>query len=391
MGIRFEYGTGGTRRVQPLRDPSGCATACGSVTSGRVTLPVGVPVRVYAPVEGSPSSVEFVQVGQPAQAMQYDGVTQAYASQPFQPVQGAFLIRVTGGQATTCSGFVYLGGQGVVFQDTGASGPPPNTPSGTPFRFDFETGPQEWTGSSPWAVVTTDAHGGTHSWTDSPDGNYPPRATLELRAPGPIDLRTVSSPELMFWHRYRFARGDRGTLEYRLSSTGSWVVLQQFRDTIGSWRGDVISLEKFANEPSFYLRFVLTSDGAQEDDGWYIDDVAIVPGGALNRRYDVGEPVVDGAEVRLEQLNLDTGEWTRWDPSLSGQLNPQTTDANGRYEFYYLEPGEYQVVVTSGPTGGVYRSPSQIVWDGTLGINAPLQPTKPTYLPATLKRRVLGD
>lgn len=390
MGIRFEYGTGGTRRVQPLRDGSGCATACGHQTSGRVTLPVGVPVRVHAPVEGSPAAVEFVQTGQPARPMQYDGATRTYVTQPFEPVQGSFAIRVSGAGATSCTGFVYLGGQGVVFQDVGASGPPPMTPQGDPFDFDFESGPAGWTGSSPWALVTDNYYSPVHSWHDSPNGNYPPRASLDLRAPGPIDLRTVPSPELRFWHIYRFARGDSGTVEYRLSATGSWNVLQRYRDTIGAWRGDVISLDRFANEPTFYLRFLLSSDAMYEDDGWYIDDVAILPGGALNRRYDQGEPVVQGAEVRLEQLNLDTGEWVRWNAAPSDQLNPQTTDAEGRYEFYYLEPGEYQVVVAAGPGGGVYRSPSQIVWDGTLGINAALQPTKPTYLPAVLKKRPLG-
>lgn len=391
MGIKFEYGTAGLKRVQPLRDAAGCATGCGSQTSGRVTLPEGQAVRVYAPVAGGPTAVEFVQPGETAQPMQYDGVTQAYVTSSFVPVQGPFTIRVSGSQAIECTGFIYLGGQGRVFQDIGASGSPPMVPSGDLFDFDFESGPAGWTASQPWAIVDTQSHSPTHSWHDSPAGNYPPNAQLELRAPGPIDLRSVQTPELRFWHTYRFARGDRGQVEFRTTDSGSWRLLRRFDGTIGDWRGEVISLEEYQNERTFYLRFILTSDGNMEDDGWYVDDVSVNPGGALNGRYDPGEPLVEGAQVQLEQLNLDTGDWTPWNATPTGQLNPQTTDSEGRYEFYYLEPGEYQIVVLAGATGGVYRSAARIVWDGSLGIDAPLQPTRPAYLPVVLKRRVLGD
>ncbi|MFN2114767.1 MAG: right-handed parallel beta-helix repeat-containing protein [Anaerolineae bacterium] len=388
-GIRFEYGTGSGNRVQPLRDVSGCSTACGGPTSGRVKVPADADVRVIAPIDGSPSTVEFVQAGQAPQAMRYDGSIGAYATGWFKPVSGSFTIKVDGDQGDQCLGYVYLGRESVVFFDSGATGDPAETPSGDPFVFDFESGSTGWVPGHPWALIDdpNHSHSKTHAWHDSPGGTYPPDSDLELRAPGPIDLRTVTAPQLTFWHYFRLAN-DRAMVEISLDGGETWTELIRFTGTIGQWQSEVVSLEEYAREPRVWLRFRLRSGSSQEDDGWYIDDVSITPGGALNGRYDKGEPLVSGAEVELERHNVDTGEWLRWRGTITGQQNPQTTGDPGSYGFYYLEPGEYRVTVVK-QAQGVHRSPPQIVWDGVFEYDVPMTGGLPSYLPVVLKNRRL--
>ena len=41
------------------------------------------------------------------------------------------------------------------------------------FSDDFESGLTNWTVTGSWNTTTTDAYSPTHSFTDSPDGNYP--------------------------------------------------------------------------------------------------------------------------------------------------------------------------------------------------------------------------
>jgi hypothetical protein len=388
-GIRFEYGSGAGGRAQPLRDVAGCSTGCGGPTSGRVTLPTDTQVRVHAPIEGAPSTVEFTQVGQPGQAMHYDGSTGTYVTGPFKPVSGGFVIKVDGDDGDQCMGYVYLGRESVVFFDSGASGPPAEAPDGNPFVYDFESGAPGWVPGHPWAIIDDAdfSHSPTHAWHDSPGGDYPPNTDVELRAPGPLDLRTVTAPELTFWHRYRLAN-DRATVEVSLNGGESWRELVRYTGTIGEYKSEVISLEKYEREPRVWLRFRLRSGTSQEDDGWYLDDVSITPGGALNGRYDKGEPLVPGAEVDLERHDVDSGEWVRWRSSLTGQLNPQTTGTKGSYGFYYLEPGEYRVTVTK-QSQGIHRSPAQIVWNGLFDYDVPMTGSMPNYMPVTVKNKRL--
>ena len=40
------------------------------------------------------------------------------------------------------------------------------------FADDVEIGQPGWTAQTPWAITTESSHSATHSWTDSPGGNY---------------------------------------------------------------------------------------------------------------------------------------------------------------------------------------------------------------------------
>ncbi len=385
-GVYFEYGPVTSARRQPVRNEAGCATGCGGPSSGRVTLPPGEEVVVGVPITGSATSVQFVQPGRPAVPLA-SGAGGVWTSAPFEPVQGPFTIEVDGATPLACMGYVYPGGDGFVFADLGVKHSPV-------FSHDFEEGDQGWIGEPPWRRTEDDAHSGRFSWTDSPGKQpngkglpYRPRQELALSYTRYINLRGVSAPTLRFWHSYRFAGGDHGYVEGRAGSSGSWERLADYTGVTIGWESVAIPLDDYAREPRFYLRFVLKSDRKDEDDGWYIDDVSVGPGGGLNKRYDVGEPLVANAKVRLLQRNLDTGVWDEWWGYPTNQVNPQWTDSAGRYGFFNLPPGEYQLIVEPGPGSyGPYRSPVLVVWNGTMAFNAPLTGSKPMYLPWTGKQ-----
>jgi hypothetical protein len=386
-GIRFEYGSGAALRVQPLRDVAGCSTGCGGPTSGRVVLPKETMVRAHVPISGAPSKVEFVQPGQPVREMKFNGATDTYMTEEFEPVAGPFTIRVDGDSGDKCMGYIYIDRENVVFFDSGASGPPAQAPDGEDFVYDFESGSPGWVPGHPWALIddADNAHSPTHAWHDSPGGNYRPNSDAYLHAPGPIDLRQVTAPALTFWHKFRLAN-DQASVEISTNAGQSWKELERYKGTQIEYTGETISLEEYEREARVWLRFRLKSGSSKEDDGWYIDDVAVKPGGALNGRYDPGEPLVPGADVDLERHNVDSGQWVRWNATDTGQINPQTTNELGSYGFYFLDPGEYRITVTKLGLG-VHRSAPIIVWDGVFDYDAPLTGSAPTYLPITVKHK----
>ncbi len=381
-GIEFRYGPGDTVR-QPLRDEAGCATGCGGITSGRVMLPPGEEVVVRVPVTGSPSNVDFVQ-GETVHEFS-PGSSGIWETGSFVPDQGPFSIRLTGGDDTECMGYIYPGGDGFVFGDTGVEGAPIidhgfETADTPPLKDDMG-----WTGMSPWAVSDRRSHSPPYAWATSPepDTNYPPSADITLSYTDYFNLREVESPTLTFWHYFHFARGDRGYVEGRAGAEGRWVELAEFEEVSAGWRATSIPLDEFSREPRFYLRFRFRSDKRDESEGWYIDDVRLVAGGELNGRFDEGEPLVEGSTVTLRQKNPDTGRWFQWSGGSTGQINPQQTDGAGRYGFFNLPPGEYKAdVVPPSQSGfGPYSSPVLVVWNGTFAHNVPLARSAPMYLP----------
>jgi hypothetical protein len=341
-----------------------------------VTLPPDVPVRVRVPVSGAASSVEFLQEGRPPVPLRQQGVV--WVSDDFEPAQDSFTIRVDGQAPVECIGYVYTGGGGFVFADSGAPGNPK-------FQDGFENGIGSWRPGK-WTIVTP-GHMSEHSITDSPDGTYNQDDVNELYMPGPaLDLRDVPAPQLSFWHEHHLARGDRAEVHIRAGLSGGWSTLKRFEDATSGWQYEVISLEEYARESEVEIKFVLDSDSrGPNDDGWYLDDVTVSPGGRLNGRYEVGEPLVRDAAVTLLQRNPSTGLWHVWDASLTGQTNPQVTDERGRYGFYNLPPGEYRIRVDSSAYGPALGE-VVVVWDGTLEYQLPMALGEPLFLPLTFHR-----
>ncbi len=317
-----------------------------------------------------------------------------WTSDPFQPTLGTFTLRATGTAATDCQGYAFVGGTGFVFEDAGvrdANGDP-----APPILFnDFEVYRPEWTSDPPasWQRTNASAHSGTYSVSAS-NGPYAPSTNASFNVPV-VDLRSVPAPQLSFWQMRQIGPGDKIFVEARTTAAGStWTKLAEWgaSETL-SWEGRVISLDQYSKARTLWIRFRLQADsGANESAyGWMIDDVAIEPGGRLNGRYDPGEPVLPNATVELLQRNLDTGFWSTWNGALTGQSNPQTTDADGRYGFYMVPVGEYRVQVTPQRDSRLAPTTTRpiLVWNGALTENIAVAGGEPLYFPTTLNRSAL--
>ncbi|NUM48219.1 MAG: hypothetical protein HUU38_26230, partial [Anaerolineales bacterium] len=68
----------------------------------------------------------------------------------------------------------------------------------TAFSDNVEGGNLGWTAQTPWAITTESAHTPTHSWTDSPGGNYTNNRNITLTSPI-IDLSGTQGVTLNFW------------------------------------------------------------------------------------------------------------------------------------------------------------------------------------------------
>jgi hypothetical protein len=74
------------------------------------------------------------------------------------------------------------------------------------FQDDMESGSGNGFAEPPWGITTVTSPSGTHSWTDSPSGNYANNANRSLWSPF-LNFSSVNSATLTFWHRYDLENG----------------------------------------------------------------------------------------------------------------------------------------------------------------------------------------
>ena len=146
------------------------------------------------------------------------------------------------------------------------------------FEDDMESGVGDWGEHTLWALTTTVSRSGTHAW--SSQGKYQGYA-VQLDSPW-IDLTSVDSATLTFWHRSDFA----STTEARVSvayftEDGEWKVqaLRYFTGTRTTWQQVILDLTPFVGRPIYFIfdfaQAPWFDDRTLMVDGWYIDDVVV--------------------------------------------------------------------------------------------------------------------
>lgn len=159
-----------------------------------------------------------------------------------------------------------------------------------------------WEAQPPWSVTTENAHSPTHSWSDSPAGNYADNVNVSLTSPV-LDLSGYSGIRLAFWHIYDLEPGhDLGAVEYSTDGGVSWTPAAFYSGYAHTtWGYEEIPLPALDGSPGARVRFRLQSDDRSTADGWHIDDISIVGGGlpcALPRAsFTSNSPVPLGATV----------------------------------------------------------------------------------------------
>ena len=156
-----------------------------------------------------------------------------------------------------------------------------------------ENGMTEWSDDDNWGTIF-DASEGLSSITDSPVGNYIGdwgSSTTQLSRI--INFSGIFYPFVTFdakWNiekRYDFVQFQASTdgvnwtaLSGDFTSIGSGSGVQTTGDPVydgiqEDWINEVIDLSFYTDKPQVWLRFLLKSDGAVEEDGFYFDNFFI--------------------------------------------------------------------------------------------------------------------
>jgi len=249
------------------------------------------------------------------------------------------------------------------------------------------------TTSPKWDATTTSFVTAPVSFTDSKTGTYVANLTSTMTTKNAIDLTTVNNPKLVFWLKYDIESNydyaqvmistNGGTSftplagKYTEPSSGSFQPPNQpvYDGTKANWLQEEISLAPYAGQ-QIKLRFLLRTDGSQQKDGIYLDDIGIVGysvvpvemvsfTGAVSAG---GNPVLSwkvASELNnkgftIERRNSDGG-WRS-----SGFIEGRGTTT---------EPKEYSFEDFAGFTGetSVHYRLIQTDYDGTRTIFGPLE------------------
>lgn len=216
----------------------------------------------------------------------------------------------------------------------------------TIFSDDVENGNQGWTNQAPWAITTESSNSPTHSWTDSPGGNYGDNRNISLTSQN-IDLSSVSEVELSFWHTYETEPGyDYGYVEY--STGGGWTQVASYNGSSQNWKPEVISIPQLDGHSTASIRFRFYSDYGVTYDGWHIDDVAItyrgpscMPHVSPTAQFTSDSPVQLGQSMNFTNQTTGSEPITyTWD---FGDGVGNSTDINPSYT--YTAIGTYTVTL----------------------------------------------
>ncbi len=141
---------------------------------------------------------------------------------------------------------------------------------------DAEGGVGGWTAQAPWAITTEAALSGTHSWTDSPGGNYLSNRDISLTSPS-MDLTGLEGARLTFQHLYDLESGfDIGWVEVSADG-GPWQRLDGYARTgfDTEWQAVDLDLSVLDGVADARVRFRLVTDGGTVADGWHLDDIRV--------------------------------------------------------------------------------------------------------------------
>jgi subtilisin family serine protease len=163
---------------------------------------------------------------------------------------------------------------------------------GGSFPDDVESGPGDWTtgGTTQWAIVDGEYKSPTHSWTDSPLGDYGNNTDSWLVLPR-IDLSGKWLSRFTYYLRME-TEAYRDFLYIEASIDGiNWTNIYGPGVGYTGSTGDTFvkisdDISAYDGQPTVYIRFRLVTDSQNTFEGVYIDDVDII---SISHIYDGDE------------------------------------------------------------------------------------------------------
>jgi len=227
------------------------------------------------------------------------------------------------------------------------------------FQDDFESGWGNWSvDNGVWEIgrpaVGPDAcHSGGNCAGTVLDGNYPDFANTRLISPY-IALPSLGSSDelrLRFWHWFRLYESvhgpDQGWVQVSVHG-GPWeTVYGPFSGVSPVWTQVYVDLSAYAGS-TIRIAFFMTSDWVYNDNGWYVDDVAILRG-------PVQFPNPCNFESGAGDWSADNGLWQVGTPSVgpagchSGEYCAGTVLAGNYPDFADTRLISPEITLTSDP------------------------------------------
>lgn len=190
-----------------------------------------------------------------------------------------------------------------------------------------------------WGVSTSNFYSYPASITDSPSGNYSPNEYTSVTS-STFNLKNIKHAFLTFYakwdveERYDYAQvkvsPDNGFTWNALCGkyTSNAGIYQDYGNPIyqgnqSNWVFEEINLSEYIGK-EILIRFDLTSDGGDERDGFYFDDLNIVTVGCTNTPIANFTYIASG--LSLSFINTSSAStnvlWNFGDSSTSTTLNP---------------------------------------------------------------------
>ena len=135
-----------------------------------------------------------------------------------------------------------------------------------------------WVTNLSWGITTAQSNSPTHSFTDSPSGQYANNTNNSMTLTNAVSISASSVIKLNFFHKYAVEEGyDFCNVEVSNAVDTSWQKVKAFTGIHSGWTSESFDLTQFAaGLTQIKVRFRLTSDISLTDDGWYVDDIKII-------------------------------------------------------------------------------------------------------------------
>ena len=213
-----------------------------------------------------------------------------------------------------------------------------------------------WVTNQGWAITTLQSNSPTHSFTDSPLGNYQNNASNSMATATELNLDSSSVVTLGFYHKYDLEKNyDYGYVEVSKNNENIWQTVKSYTDTLSTWTYQSVDLTPFiSGASSIKVRFRLYSDGGVTEDGWYVDDIKII-------KYGVGLVGINSNTELVNSFSLEQNYPNPFNPVTAIRYTvPSNAKGNIKLKVYDILGSEVANLVNEKQNAGNY----EIKFDG---------------------------